>query len=74
MCDHFALAVTPTELESYRVCRNSLTHEGRFPATSDKIMSTMELRNLMDRFVLTILGYRGKPYYNVIKRDKDLMP
>jgi hypothetical protein len=74
MCSDFAFTVTPAELESYRICRNSITHEGKFPDGTDKVLATMELRNLMDRFILTILGYRNKRYYNVLKSDKDLVP
>lgn len=74
MCNHFGFTATDAELEPYRLCRNSLTHEGKFPAGSDSIASIMELRNLIDRFVLTILGYRNKPYYNVVKRAKDMAP
>jgi hypothetical protein len=74
MCNAFAFAITTSELNSYRDCRNSIVHEGKFPATVDKFLATMELRNLMDRFILTILGYRNKPYYNVIKGNKDSVP
>jgi hypothetical protein len=74
MCNHFRFTTTDAELERYRICRNSLTHEGKFPAGSDKIALLMELRNIMDRFVLTILGYRNKPYYNAITRKKAIMP
>ncbi len=74
MCRNFSFSVTESELETYPSCRNSIAHEGKFPATVDKVISLMELRNLMDRFILTILGYRNKPYYNVVKRDKDMVP
>ena len=71
LCRAFGFTVTPTELESYRVCRNNITHEGKFPASVDKLITTMELRNLMDRFLLTMLGYKNKPYWNVVKNAKD---
>jgi len=74
LCNHFGFTATDAELESYRLCRNSLTHEGKFPAGSDSVASTMALRNLMDRFVLTILGYRNKPYFNTITRNKEMVP
>jgi hypothetical protein len=74
MSNHFGFAVDDSILEPYRICRNSLTHEGKFPAGSDSVASTMALRNLIDRFVLTILGYRNKPYYNAITRNKDIVP
>jgi hypothetical protein len=74
MFSHFVFVASASELESYRVCRNSLTHEGKFPDDKDKFLSTMELRNLIDRFILTIMGYRNKAYYNYIKRDKDIVP
>lgn len=74
MCNYFGFTVTDTILEPYRVCRNSLTHEGKFPAGSNNVALTMTLRNLIDRFILTILGYRNKPYFDVISRAKDNVP
>jgi hypothetical protein len=73
MLGFFSFAITPTELESYRSCRNSVVHEGRFPSTIDGFLATMELRNLVDRFLLFILGYQNKPYFDAVKRTKTLL-
>jgi hypothetical protein len=74
MCGHFGFTVTDSILEPYRDCRNTLSHTGKFPTGSDNINLLMTLRNLMDRFVLTILGYRNKPYFNAITRNKEMVP
>jgi hypothetical protein len=69
------LAVTHTkkELISYRDNRNSIIHEGRFPSTSNGFVALMELRNLLDRVLLSILGYKNKPYYNVLTKKKEML-
>jgi hypothetical protein len=74
MFQHFGFAASSAEIVSYRLSRNSITHSGKFPAVTDGFLATMELRNLMDRFILSILGFKGKPYYNVVKRQKEPLP
>ena len=74
MFDYFGFAITPKELEDYRLCRNSVSHEGKFPIGYSGAMSTMQLRNIIDQFILTILNYINKPYYNSATRSKDIVP
>ena len=74
MCSYFGFTVTDSVLEPYRVSRNSLSHTGKFPAGSNNVALTMTLRNLIDRFILIILGYRNKRYYNALIGDWDTVP
>ncbi len=74
MCAHFGFSVTEAELEPYRLCRNNLSHAGKFPSGSNNLAATMQLRNLIDRFVLTILGYRNRPYFNAISGNRENVP
>lgn len=53
--------------------RNSIVHEGQFPSKVDGFKALMNLRNLLNRLLLVILGYRGKPYHNVVLRKKDVI-
>jgi len=48
--------------------RNKIVHTGRFPPDIDPIDEYQNFVNLYDRTVLTILGYRGRPYLNATKR------
>lgn len=55
--------------------RNYIVHTGRFPSNVNSVEKWLELINLYDRVVLTILGYRGKPYLNIAKGyAKELLP
>jgi len=71
MFTFFGFNFTNTELESYRKNRNSIIHEGRFPSSTNSFTAAMELRNLIERFLLFLLGYKNKPYYNVINQKKE---
>jgi hypothetical protein len=73
MFTFFGFNSTNTELESYRKNRNSIIHEGKFPSSTNSFTATMELRNLIERFLLFLLGYKNKPYYNVINQKKEIL-
>jgi len=73
MFTFFGFNFTNPELESYRKNRNSIIHEGRFPSSTNGFVAAMELRNLIERFLLFLIGYRNKPYYNVINQKKELL-
>lgn len=60
---HFRVLYNESELD-FISTRDKIVHTGRFPAGVTPWETTMKLRNLMDRTVLTILGYQGKPYVN----------
>jgi hypothetical protein len=68
--DEFGVTHSSIELE-FDYIRNFIVHEGRFPPYCDRYKALLCLRNLVDRLFLGILGYRGKPYYNIVKRNKD---
>jgi hypothetical protein len=67
----FDFKYTGAELTSYRKSRNSIIHQGKFLTGTDGFLETLKLRNLMDRFILFILGYSGKPYHNIFKRIRE---
>jgi len=69
---HFKVPHTKSETK-INLIRNSIVHEGRFPPAVDGFKSLMKLRNLVDRLFLVILGYKGKPYHNVILGKKDVI-
>jgi len=73
MFNHFGFNFTNTELDSYRNNRNSIIHEGKFPSSTSGLAATMELLNLIERFILHILGYTNNPYYNVVNQQKELL-
>jgi hypothetical protein len=60
---HFHVVYDESELD-FILTRDKVVHTGRFPAGVAPWEAALELRNLMDRIVLTILGYKGKPYLN----------
>lgn len=63
LLDHFGVVYIESELD-FILTRNKIVHTGRFPAETVPHEATMKLHNLMDRTILTILGYRGKHYLN----------
>jgi len=55
--------------------RGEIVHTGRFPTNIDSVEEYYKLLNLYERTVLTVLGYRGKPYLNAAKRyTKETVP
>lgn len=72
LLDFFKVPYNKSEA-AFNHIRNSIVHEGRFPQSVDGFKSLMELRNLLDRLFLVILGYKGKHYYNVVSRKKELL-
>ncbi|GEM_PF-2043628 len=48
--------------------RDKIVHTGRFPPNVNPVEDYRKLINLYERVILTILGYRGKPYLNTTKR------
>ncbi len=58
--------------------RNRIVHDGKFPEEIDsrKIDAHEEetrLVYLLDRILLSILGYKGKPFVNIMKAYKTEM-
>jgi hypothetical protein len=72
LLDFFKVPYNRSET-AFNQIRNSIVHEGRFPQSVDGFKSLLELRNLLDRLFLVILGYKGKHYYNVVSRKKELL-
>jgi hypothetical protein len=70
LLNYFHVPHNNTEVQINTI-RNSIVHEGRFPPNVDGFKALIKLRNLLDRILLVILGYKGKPYYNVVLGDKD---
>jgi len=65
--EHFNMAYRESELDFIRI-RDHVVHTGRFPSNVDPSKETDKLGNLLDRTVLTILGYKGKFYLNRTNR------
>jgi hypothetical protein len=63
LLNHFGVVFKEEELDFIGV-RDKIVHTGKFPAEVSPPEATMKLHNLMDRTVLTMLGYRGKFYLN----------
>jgi hypothetical protein len=67
LLDHFNVTYHESELD-FIDTRDKLVHKGRFPKGVDPHEETAKLGNLLDRTVLTILGYKGKAYLNQANR------
>jgi hypothetical protein len=73
LLSHFKVVYDESELD-FIGTRDKIVHTGRFPTGVVPWPATMSLQNLMDRTVLTILGYRGKAYLNCAKRyEKEIL-
>lgn len=53
--------------------RDKVVHTGRFPKGSDPVDEYLSLINLLDRTLLTILGYKGNPFFNVFNNKKEIL-
>jgi len=53
--------------------RNCIAHEGDFPSGINSYQEKNRLENLLDRMILTILGYKGNNYYNVFKSKAEVL-
>jgi hypothetical protein len=67
LLDHFNVTHDESELD-FIDTRDTLVHTGRFPKGVSPHEETMKFGNLLDRTVLTILGYKGKAYLNRANR------
>ena len=73
LLSHFKVVYDESELD-FIGTRDKIVHTGRFPAGVVPWPATRSLQNLMDRTVLTILGYQGKAYLNCAKRyEKEIL-
>jgi hypothetical protein len=63
LLNHFGVMHEDHELD-FILIRDKIVHTGRFPSEVDRFSETMKLSNLLDRTMLTILGYRGRFYLN----------
>lgn len=70
LLNEFKVPHSSSELEFDHI-RNFIVHEGKFPPYCNGYEALIGLRNLVDRLLLGILEYSGKPYYNIVKREKD---
>lgn len=70
--DEFRVTHSSSELE-FDYIRNFIVHEGKFPPYCDRVKALRGFRNLVDRLFLGILGYRGKPYYSIVKQKKEYL-
>lgn len=67
LLNHFGVMHEDHELD-FILIRDKIVHTGRFPSEVDRFSETMKLSNLLDRTMLTILGYQGKFYLNCANR------
>jgi len=63
LLNHFGVTHQDSELD-FILIRDKIVHTGRFPSEVNPSAETTKLRNLLDRTMLMILGYRGKFYLN----------
>jgi len=77
LLEHFDIPYEQSDLDFIGI-RDKIVHTGRFPpglSPSQELEKLDNLYNLYDRTILTILGYRGKPYLNTAKKfTKELVP
>lgn len=64
--DEFKVSYDSIELK-FVDTRDKVVHTGRFPQKVDPLMAWYALSALLDRTLLTIIGYRGKPYLDALK-------
>lgn len=64
--DWFKVSYDPKELNFVEL-RDKIVHTGRFPSKIDQLISWHALSSILDRTLLTIIGYKGKPYLNASK-------
>ncbi len=67
LLSHFDVTYKEKELEDFIKYRDKLVHTGRFPSDVNPLEAWIKLQNFIDRTLLTILGYKGKPYINSAK-------
>ncbi len=72
ICTDVGVSYDQNDLD-LRNLRNSLAHEGDFPKGINSYQEKSRLEYLLDRMILTILGYRGNIYYNVFKNAEDTL-
>lgn len=72
LCEYFGITFTEDEL-NFVTIRNSIVHTGRFPNNKNPVDELNSLINLLDRCLLTILDYNGKPYYNIKSQTKEIL-
>jgi len=70
LLNYFHVTHNITEVQINRI-RNRIVHMGKFPQNVDGFKALIKLRNLLDRTLLVILGYKGKPYYNIVLGKKE---
>lgn len=58
LLEEFGIPFEESEL-SYTKIRAKMIHTGEFPKGINPLSETLKLTNLVDRIILTILGYRG---------------
>ena len=64
--DWFKVSYDPKELNFVEL-RDKIVHTGRFPSKIDQLISWHALSSILDRTLLIIIGYKGKPYLNASK-------
>jgi hypothetical protein len=70
--EEFGVAYEESELDFVKV-RDKVVHTGRFPKGKEDLKEYYGLINLLDRTLLTILGYRGNPYFNTTSMVKEVL-
>jgi hypothetical protein len=64
---HISMPYQQSELDFIHI-RDKIIHTGKFPPKISILEEYRKFVNFCDRTVLTILGYRSKPYLNIAKK------
>lgn len=70
--DEFGVSYNEGDLDFIDV-RDKVVHTGRFPKGVNPLDEYLSLINLLDRALLTILGYKGNPFFNVSDNKKEIL-
>lgn len=70
--DEFGITYSEDELDFVRI-RDGIVHSGRFPKGKNSLEEYYKLINLLDRTLLTLLGYKGNPYSNIARQTKEIL-
>lgn len=60
--DEFGVSYKEDDL-NFKDIRDKVVHTGRFPKGANPLNEYLSLINLLDRTLLTILGYKGNPFF-----------
>ena len=72
LLDEFGVSYNEDELR-IKDTRDKIVHTGRFPSGKNPIEEYTKIINLLDRTLLTILGYKNNMYYNLNSGAREIL-